>query len=67
MPVLSTTDVSCGQVFDPPVRGIRGIPLQFYVRPLARQGGVYVDMPKGFQFPTCLVEPCCPPEEPAPE
>lgn len=65
MPVLSPSQApnSCGQLYNPTVRGIRGIPLQYYVRPVSRQGGVFVDHPKGFQLPECIVECCNPPEE----
>ena len=49
----------CSQVYDPKPQHIRGIPLMFYVRPIARQSGVFVDMPKGYELPTCMVDPCC--------
>lgn len=59
MPVVYRPAGSCGAVFDPPTRGIRGIPLQFFVRPVVRQGGVGQDIPKGFELPGCMVEQCC--------
>lgn len=59
MPVVYRPAGSCGNVFDPPIRGIRGIPLAYFVRPVVRQGGVGQDIPKGFELPGCMVDPCC--------
>lgn len=60
MPKLfRTANTASSQLFDPPVNHLRGIPLKFFVRPVARQSGVFVDMPKGFELPTCMVDPCC--------
>lgn len=67
MPSLVRANPSCGYIYDSKPQHIRGIPLQFFVRPIARQGGVYVDMPKGFELPTCMVDPCCVPEPEPPE
>lgn len=65
--LVRTGNTGCATIFDPPVQHIRGIPLQWFVRPVARQGGVFVDMPKGFELPTCMVDPCCVPEPEPPE
>ena len=59
MPVVYRPAGSCGNIFDPVPRAMRGIPLQFFVRPVVRQGGVGQDIPKGFELPTCMVDPCC--------
>ena len=59
MPILVRPAAQCSAIFDPTVRGIQGIPMQQFVRPVVRQGGVFVDMPKGFELPTCMVDPCC--------
>lgn len=60
MPSLVRTGNSgCGLIHDPKPQHIRGIPLEFYVRPVARMNGVFTDMPKGFELPTCMVDPCC--------
>lgn len=59
MPVLVRPENTCSAIFDPEVRGIQGIPTWQFVRPIVRQGGVFVDMPKGFELPTCMVDPCC--------
>lgn len=68
MPSLVRSNPSCGYIYDYKPHHVRGIPLKFFVRPIARQNGVFVDMPKGFELPTCMVDPCCaqepPPEEP---
>jgi hypothetical protein len=65
MPILIRDAEPCDAIFDPEVRHVPGIPMQFFVRPVARQGGVFVDMPKGFELPTCMVDPCCPEDPPA--
>ena len=63
MPVLHYAAASCVPgIYDEKPVGINGIPLKWYVRPVARQGGVFVDHPKGFQLAECLVECCTPPE-----
>lgn len=68
MPKLVRTDSGqCGQIFDPPIAHVRGIPLEFYVRPVARMNGVFTDMPKGFELPTCMVDPCCVEEPEVPD
>jgi hypothetical protein len=67
MPIISRPTTPYAAVYDPPVRHIRGIPLQYFVRPIARQGGVFVDIPKGFELPGCMTDQCCPddPETPS--
>jgi hypothetical protein len=59
MPNLNRPGGVCVAIFNPPSKPIRGIPLQYFVRPVSRQGGVYTDQPKGFELPGCMVDPCC--------
>lgn len=66
MPSLVRTNPACGFIYDSQPQHVPGIPGQFFVRPVARQGGVFVDMPKGLELPTCMVDPCCP-DAPSPE
>lgn len=64
MPVLNYATAGCvSGLYDAKPVPIPGIPLKFFVRPIARQGGVFVDHPKGFEQPACLVECCNPPED----
>lgn len=63
MPILNTPPTYTPAIYDETPRGVRGIPLEFVVKPVARMNGVFVDYPKGFKQPDCFVE-CCTPEEP---
>lgn len=46
-------------IYDLSPTPVRGIPLQYFVRPTVRQGGVGQDIPKGFELPECIVDQCC--------
>ena len=59
MPIITRPDLPCAYIYDPRVLHIPGEPMQNFVRPIVRQGGVFTDMPKGFELPTCMVDPCC--------
>lgn len=66
MPILApTTCRPCVSVYDPTPHPVRGIPLQWHVRSLARQNGVFVDFPKGYREGDCHVD-CCETPAPAP-
>jgi hypothetical protein len=63
MPILNTPPVFTPAIYNEKPVHLRGIPLEFVVKPVARQNGVFVDYPKGFKQPACFVE-CCEPEVP---
>ena len=59
MPVIVRPAGPCVDTFNPVSRPSRGIPLAYFVRPVVRHGGMGADMPKGFELPGCMVDPCC--------
>lgn len=60
MPSLVRPEQNCSSfIYDPPKHPVHGIPNEYFVRPVVRQNGLGNEMPKGFELPTCMVDPCC--------
>ena len=62
MPILNPVPEYTPALYDEKPRGLKGIPLQYVVKPVVRHNGVFTDYPKGFKQPACIVE-CCEPED----
>ena len=62
MPNLAFIPQQSHGLYDQKARQLIGIPADYFVKPIVRQNGLGQDMPKGFELPTCMVDPCCVPE-----
>lgn len=58
MPQLVRTEHVPG-LYDEKSKNLGGVPMEYYVRPVVRQGGLGQDIPKGMELPSCMVDPCC--------
>ena len=58
MPQLVRTEHVPG-IYDEKSKNLGGVPMDYYVRPVVRQGGLGQDIPKGMELPSCMVDQCC--------